>query len=158
MSITGSLKIAGDETKEQDIFRLSKKIGTVLQDSDGQFVGLTVGEDIAFSLENDCVPQPEMKLRGKSDCRRWWIWRGIWLLRLLSFRVDKNSGRHLAGVMVDDVDVLLFDEPLANLDPATGKQAIEIIDDIHQETAVKQSLLSNIGWKMFCIARLTVII
>src|SRR5512137_2297088 len=42
----GSLKIRGVETRELDIFQLSKIIGTVLQDSDGQFVGLTVGEDI----------------------------------------------------------------------------------------------------------------
>ena len=50
--MTGSLTIGGKETKECNIFKLSKTVGTVLQDSDGQFVGLTVGEDIAFALEN----------------------------------------------------------------------------------------------------------
>ena len=53
--ITGSLKVDGIETKESNIFDLSKKIGTVLQDSDGQFVGLSVGEDIAFAWENECM-------------------------------------------------------------------------------------------------------
>lgn len=130
--IKGSLKINDIETKEQDIFKLSKTIGTVLQDADGQFVGLTVGEDIAFSLENDCVPQSEMKPRVKEiaemvDMDNW----------LSSSPFELSGGQKqrtaLAGVMVDDVDVLLFDEPLANLDPATGKQAIQIIHDIHED-------------------------
>jgi len=62
-SMEGSLKIKDMETSGLDIFRLSKIIGTVLQDSDGQFVGLTVGEDIAFAMENDCVPHAEMHER-----------------------------------------------------------------------------------------------
>jgi len=62
-NVEGSLKIEGTETRELDIFKLSKIIGTVLQDSDGQFVGLTVGEDIAFAMENDCVPHDEMHTR-----------------------------------------------------------------------------------------------
>lgn len=130
--IKGSLKLDDIETKDQDIFQLSKKIGTVLQDADGQFVGLTVGEDIAFSMENDCIPIPEMKQRVDKiskmvDMDRW----------LSSSPFELSGGQKqrtsLAGVMVDDVDVLLFDEPLANLDPATGKQAIEIISDIHDD-------------------------
>ena len=131
--IIGSLKIAGIETRDQDIFKLSKQIGTVLQDSDGQFVGLTVGEDIAFSLENDCVAQPEMKKRVQA------IAEMVDMAGHLGSSPFELSGGQkqrtsLAGVMVDDVDVLLFDEPLANLDPATGKQAIEIIDDIHKNS------------------------
>ena len=51
----------GQETKDMDIFQLSKMVGTVLQDSDGQFIGLTVGEDVAFALENDCVELDKMK-------------------------------------------------------------------------------------------------
>ena len=57
----GSVIVSGLDTQKASLFELSKKVGTVLQDSDGQFVGLTVGEDIAFSLENDCVPQEEMR-------------------------------------------------------------------------------------------------
>lgn len=130
--IKGSLKTNGVETKKQDIFKLSKTIGTVLQDADGQFVGLTVGEDIAFSLENDCVSQSEMKPRVKEIAKM--VDMDNWLS---SSPFELSGGQKqrtaLAGVMVDDVDVLLFDEPLANLDPATGKQAIEIIHDIHED-------------------------
>ncbi len=131
--IQGSLKIKGIETREQNIFNLSKLVGTVLQDADGQFVGLTVGEDIAFAMENDNVPQPEMRARIEKvaqmvDMQNW----------LTSSPFELSGGQKqrtsLAGVMIDDVDILLFDEPLANLDPATGKTAIEIIDDIHRNS------------------------
>lgn len=131
--VTGSLKIMGQEARDLDIFSLSKMVGTVLQDPDGQFIGLTVGEDIAFALENDVVEQNAMH-----D-----------LVDEVSKMVDMNDYLHssihhlsggqkqrvsIAGVMVDKVDILLFDEPLANLDPATGKYAIELIDRIQKET------------------------
>jgi energy-coupling factor transporter ATP-binding protein EcfA2 len=131
--ITGTLKINGLETTEQNIFKLSKMIGTVLQDADGQFVGLTVGEDIAFALENDNVPTAEMHARVKKVAQM------VDMQNLLTSSPYELSGGQkqrtsLAGVMIDDVEILLFDEPLANLDPATGKTAIEIIDDIHQKS------------------------
>jgi energy-coupling factor transporter ATP-binding protein EcfA2 len=129
----GSLKIKGLKTHTQDIFGLSKIIGTVLQDSDGQFVGLTVGEDIAFAMENDCVPQGEMHDRVARVAQM------VDMDLLLNSSPYELSGGQkqrtaLAGVMIDNVDILLFDEPLANLDPATGKTAIEIIDDIHKQS------------------------
>lgn len=130
--IKGSLKIAGIETKESNIFELSKKVGTVLQDADGQFIGLSVGEDIAFSLENDCVSQPEMKetVQKVADM----VDMGT-LLASSPFELSGGQKQRVsfAGVMVDDVDILLFDEPLANLDPATGKTAIDLIDKIKKQ-------------------------
>jgi energy-coupling factor transporter ATP-binding protein EcfA2 len=129
----GSLRINGLESKEQNIFKRSKLFGTVLQDSDGQFVGLTVGEDIAFALENDKVPSGEMHERVRKVAQM------VDMQELLGSSPFELSGGQkqrtsLAGVMIDDVDILLFDEPLANLDPATGKTAIEIIDDIHMQS------------------------
>ena len=130
--ITGSVTVAGIETKKADIFTLSKHVGTVLQDSDGQFVGLTVGEDIAFALENDCKPQNEMHdtVQQVADI--------VDMGKLLKSSPYELSGGQkqrvaFAGVMVNDVDVLLFDEPLANLDPATGKTAINLIDKIQKQ-------------------------
>jgi energy-coupling factor transporter ATP-binding protein EcfA2 len=128
--IKGSLKIKGIETSQQNVFELSKMVGTVLQDADGQFVGLTVGEDIAFTLENDNILNPEMHERVKKVAQM------VEMQELLNSSPFELSGGQkqrtsLAGVLVDNVDILLFDEPLANLDPATGKTAIEIIDDIH---------------------------
>lgn len=131
--IQGSLKIGGKETREMNIFELSKKVGTVLQDADGQFIGLTVGEDIAFALENDCVPLEQMKktVQAVADV--------VDMGRLLKASPYELSGGQkqrvsFAGVMVDDVDILLFDEPLANLDPATGKTAIDLIDRVWKES------------------------
>ncbi len=128
----GSISISGKKTTDMSIFELSKKVGTVLQDSDGQFVGLSVGEDIAFALENDCMEQQQMKetVQKVADM--------VDMGKLLKSSPYELSGGQkqrvaFAGVMVDNVDVLLFDEPLANLDPATGKTAIDLIDRIQKE-------------------------
>ena len=130
---TGSLKIKGKEAALQGLFGLSKTVGTVLQDSDGQFIGLTVAEDIAFALENDCTPRDKMhEIVGQvADL--------VDIRQVMGHAPHEVSGGQkqrvsLGGVMVNQVDVLLFDEPLANLDPATGKQAIELIDEIQKRT------------------------
>lgn len=130
--MSGSAKIDGVETKDMSIFELSKKIGTVLQDSDGQFVGLTVGEDIAFALENDCTGQEEMK---QTVARVAEVVDMGQLLKASPFELSGGQKQRVsfAGVMVDDVDILLFDEPLANLDPATGKTAIDLIDQVKRQ-------------------------
>ena len=130
---TGKLTVKGEDALKQGLFGLSKTVGTVLQDSDGQFIGLTVAEDIAFALENDCVPTKEMH----DQVAR--IAELVDVERVLHHAPHEISGGQkqrvgLGGVMVGDVDVLLFDEPLANLDPATGKQAIVLIDEIQKRT------------------------
>ncbi|MCI7532206.1 MAG: ABC transporter ATP-binding protein [Lachnobacterium sp.] len=129
---TGSLKIEGQEPKELGLFGLSKLVGTVLQDTDGQFIGLTVAEDVAFSMENDCIAQDEMFERVDR------VAKTVDITDLLDHAPNALSGGQkqrvsMAGVIVDDVDILLFDEPLANLDPATGKRAIDLIDRIHKK-------------------------
>jgi len=129
---TGTLKIGGKDPKKLGIFGLSKMVGTVLQDTDGQFIGLTVAEDIAFVLENDRMEQQEMFRRVNE------VADTVEVRPLLSHAPSELSGGQkqrvsMAGVMIDDVDILLFDEPLANLDPATGKKAIGLIDRIQKE-------------------------
>ena len=131
--ITGSLTVGDRDARELGLFGLSKTVGTVLQDSDGQFIGLTVAEDIAFALENDCVPTEEMHRRVEQ------IAQLVDVKQVLHHAPHEISGGQkqrvgLGGVMVNQVDVLLFDEPLANLDPATGKQAIALIDEIQKHT------------------------
>ena len=131
--IIGSLKICGQESKDMGIFGLSKFVGTVLQDTDGQFIGMTVLEDIAFAMENDMVEQEELKKRTLQAADK------VYLLdKIESAPHDLSGGQKqrvsLAGVLVNRVPILLFDEPLANLDPASGKNAIELIDEIQKET------------------------
>lgn len=130
---TGKLLVNGDDASKLGLFGLSKTVGTVLQDSDGQFIGLTVAEDIAFALENDCISTAQMH----TEVDR--IAKLVDIERVLHHAPHEVSGGQkqrvsLGGVMVNQVDVLLFDEPLANLDPATGKQAIELIDSIQKRT------------------------
>ena len=146
----GSCKVAGKETREQSIFEISRHVGTVLQDLDGQFIGLTVGEDIAFALENDCVETGEMRRRVAETAAR------VGIDSHLRHAPNELSGGQkqrvsLAGVMVDDVELLLFDEPLANLDPATGKQAIELIEEIRQQSGaaviIVEHRLEDVLWR-----------
>lgn len=148
--ITGSLKIYGKETKERNIFELSKTVGTVLQDADGQFIGLTVGEDIAFALENDGMALEPMreqvqKVADLVDMGQ--------LLKSSPFELSGGQKQRVAfaGVLVDDVDILLFDEPLANLDPATGKTAIDLIDQVwknlHKTVVIIEHRLEDVLYR-----------
>ncbi len=147
---TGKLTIQKKETKKLSIFEISRMVGTVLQDLDGQFIGLTVAEDIAFALENACVGQEDMKKAVRQVARQ------VGIEGHLEHSPDALSGGQkqrvsMAGVMVNEVGILLFDEPLANLDPATGKKAIEIIDRIQKETGatvvIIEHRLEDVLWR-----------
>ena len=130
--VTGQLNINGNDATKMNIFELSKIVGTVLQDPDSQFIGLTVGEDIAFKLENYCICQDEMIDRVDKSAELVDIKK-----ELYSSPYKLSGGQKqrvtLAGVTVDDVKILLFDEPLASLDPATGESAIELIDKMQKQ-------------------------
>ncbi len=139
---TGSLEVDGLDAPHSGIFSLSQHVGTVLQDPDGQFIGLTVGEDIAFALENECVAQDEMRQTVERVAKL------VDVDHHLGFAPHELSGGQkqrvsLAGIMVDDVKILLFDEPLANLDPATGKQAIELIADIQHKSGTTVLIIEH---------------
>ncbi len=147
---TGKVLVDGRDAAESSIFTLSHTVGTVLQDTDGQFIGLTVAEDIAFALENDCVEQDEMKETVERVAEL------VDIGHHLDHAPHELSGGQkqrvsLAGVMVDDVKVLLFDEPLANLDPAAGRNTIELIDRIQQQTGaavlIIEHRLEDVLWR-----------
>ena len=128
----GQLLIDGQDVFDQSVYDKSRLVSTVLQDPDGQFIGLTVAEDLAFSLENDCVPLPEMQSKVQSWAER------LDLMAFLQHRPQDLSGGQkqrvsLAGVLIDESPILLFDEPLANLDPKSGQETIDLIDRIHKE-------------------------
>lgn len=147
---TGTLTVDDVDAPHSSIFELSAHVGTVLQDPDGQFIGLTVGEDIAFALENSCTPQDEMHAITRHAAEL------VGIENHLGYAPHELSGGQkqrvsLAGVMVDQVKILLFDEPLANLDPATGKQAIELIDEIQKKTdttvLIIEHRLEDVLWR-----------
>ena len=147
---TGTLTVDGVDAPHSSLFELSAHVGTVLQAPDGQFIGLTVGEDIAFALENSCTPQDEMHAITRHAAEL------VGIENHLGYAPHELSGGQkqrvsLAGVMVDQVRILLFDEPLANLDPATGKQAIELIDEIQKKTdttvLIIEHRLEDVLWR-----------
>ena len=138
----GQVRIDGQDIFKQSIYDKSQSVSTVLQDPDGQFIGLTVAEDLAFALENDCADQSEMK-----DKVALWAER-LDLTSLLNHRPQDLSGGQkqrvsLAGVLIDESPILLFDEPLANLDPKSGQETIDLIDKIHKEVGATTILIEH---------------
>ena len=138
----GQVRIDGKNIFKQSIYDKSQLVSTVLQDPDGQFIGLTVAEDLAFALENDCADQSEMK-----DKVALWAER-LDLISLLNYRPQDLSGGQkqrvsLAGVLIDESPILLFDEPLANLDPKSGQETIDLIDKIHKEVGATTIIIEH---------------
>ncbi len=149
-TMTGHVRVRGKETREMGLFEISQTVGTVLQDSDGQFIGMTVAEDIAFAPENDCLGEPDLHDLVRKTAEMVGVGG-----HLGSAPGDLSGGQKqrvaLAGVMVGEVDLLLFDEPLANLDPATGRQAMELIEDLRAKTdaavVIIEHRLEDVLWR-----------
>lgn len=130
--VKGKCLVNGKDITSTSLFDFSFTTSTILQDADSQFIGLTVGEDIAFALENDCQPKDKMH----QTVNQWAD--ELKIKELLTQSPQNLSGGQkqivaLAGVLVDESPILLFDEPLANLDPASGLKTMAIIDKIQKE-------------------------
>lgn len=141
-TVTGRMEVAGHPIGQTDIFTLSNEVGTVLQDTDGQFLGLTVAEDIAFALENLAVDGTTMHQKVQ-----YWAEK-VRLNQLLAHRPQDLSGGQkqrvsMAGVMIGETPILLFDEPLANLDPKTGKEAMELIEELKNELSATVVIIEH---------------
>lgn len=139
---SGQLLIKGQPAFDTSIYDKSNLVSTVLQDTDGQFIGLSVAEDLAFALENDMVALPLMR----EKVLRWA--KQLDLEQLLDHRPQDLSGGQkqrvsLAGVLIDESPILLFDEPLANLDPKSGQDTIDLIDQIHREAATTTIIIEH---------------
>ena len=139
---SGQFLIQGKEAFDLSIYEKSHLVSTVLQDTDGQFIGLSVAEDLAFALENDMVELESMKSRVHTWAER------LDLSNLLGHRPQDLSGGQkqrvsLAGVLIDESPILLFDEPLANLDPKSGQDIIDLIDKIHEEQGTTTIIIEH---------------
>ncbi len=131
--IEGELTIDNIKPYKESLSEVSKKVGTILQDQDSQFICLSVGEDVAFNFENNAMPIEEMKVKVVDALKL------VHMEKYINHSPYEISGGQkqrvsLAGVLGSDADVLLFDEPLANLDPASGKEIMKLINDIHAQT------------------------
>ncbi|MGE7867573.1 ABC transporter ATP-binding protein [Bacillus paramycoides] len=129
---TGNILIAGKDPREGSIFEQSKHVGTILQDQDSQFIGLTVEEDVAFLLENECVNQKEMK-RIVTDSLKKVNMQNFHAQSPHELSGGQKQSVSLAGLLTVNADILLFDEPLANLDPVSSLNTIKLIKDIHEK-------------------------
>ena len=140
--VKGQLKIQGQDRFSDSIYDKSNLVSTVLQDTDGQFIGLSVAEDLAFALENDMIESSIMKEKVQRWAER------LELANFLQHRPQDLSGGQkqrvsLAGVLIDESPILLFDEPLANLDPKTGQDTIDMIDQIHKEAGTTTIIIEH---------------
>lgn len=140
--MSGEFLIKGQAAFDMSIYDKSHLVSTVLQDTDGQFIGLSVAEDLAFALENDVTALEEMKSRVHKWAEK------LDLLPLLAQRPQDLSGGQkqrvsLAGVLIDESPILLFDEPLANLDPKSGQDIIELIDKLHKEEGTTTLIIEH---------------
>ena len=138
----GELRIQGQPAFETSIYDKSNLVSTVLQDTDGQFIGLSVAEDLAFALENDMVDLASMR-----DKVATWADK-LDLQELVKHRPQDLSGGQkqrvsLAGVLIDESPILLFDEPLANLDPKSGQDTIDLIDQLHREQGTTTIIIEH---------------
>lgn len=141
-SHSGQLLIDGQEAFDLSIYEKSLLVSTVLQDTDGQFIGLSVAEDLAFALENDMESQELMQQKVADWSNR------LELNQLLNHRPQDLSGGQkqrvsLAGVLIDESPILLFDEPLANLDPKSGQATIDLIDRLHQQEGATTIIIEH---------------
>ncbi|MDN6223275.1 MAG: energy-coupling factor ABC transporter ATP-binding protein, partial [Lacticaseibacillus paracasei] len=140
--LSGTVTVNGTVVQDASLATLSLQVGTVLQDPDAQFVALTAGEDIAFALENSAVAPSEMHTRVKKWADR------LKIGDLLAQAPQSLSGGQkqrvaMAGVLIDEGDILLFDEPLASLDPATGEASVDLIDELHQTYHVTEVIIEH---------------
>ncbi|MCP4180018.1 MAG: ABC transporter ATP-binding protein [bacterium] len=131
--IDGGLLIDDMQPFKENVFEISKKVGTILQDQDSQFIGLSVAEDVAFVLENNNIPFDQMKKNVMSSLEV------VGMKDFIEHSPYELSGGQkqsvsLAGILSSSADVLIFDEPLANLDPASGQNVVSLIDDLLNKT------------------------
>ncbi|HEM3554143.1 ABC transporter ATP-binding protein [Streptococcus suis] len=139
---SGSLLLDGQAAFNLSVYDKSLLVSTVLQDTDGQFIGLSVAEDLAFALENDMESQVVMKQKVGDWAER------LSLTDLLAHRPQDLSGGQkqrvsLGGVLIDESPILLFDEPLANLDPKSGQDTIDLIDRLHKQEGTTTIIIEH---------------
>jgi len=122
----GRILIHGEETTGWSLARVSQQVGTVLQDPERQILGSRVLHEVAFGLENLGLPRPEIIERAEA---------ALELLKISHLRERETftlSGGEkqklaLAGVLAMRPTILLLDEPLASLDPASAQETLSMV-------------------------------
>lgn len=128
----GEIYINGIKLTEDTAFDLRKKVGIVFQNPDNQFVGVTVKDDIAFGMENLCVPRNEMLERINFYSER------VGMKDLLDKQPSNLSGGQkqrvaIAGILAMRSEILVFDEATSMLDPYTRNDLIKYMKSLNKE-------------------------
>ena len=122
-TISGSITVNGQETSSLTLAEISTTVGTVLQDPERQIVASNVFEEVAFGLENQGLPVAEIRSRVEATLHELGM---AHLAERETFTLSGGEKQKLAvaGVLVLEPQVLLLDEPLANLDPISAEETL----------------------------------
>lgn len=123
--LQGTVRVSGHDTRERSLAEIAQVVGTVLQDPERQIVASQVFEEVAFGLENQGLPVEEIRQRVEETLRDLNLWH---LRDRETFTLSGGEKQKLAvaGVLVLRPSVLILDEPLANLDPASAQETLAL--------------------------------
>jgi energy-coupling factor transport system ATP-binding protein len=124
--VSGRILVLGEEVKGWPLSRISQKIGTVLQDPERQILGTKVLNEVAFGLENLSLPRQEIYQRVDE------VLNFLKISHLRDRETFNLSGGEkqkvaLAGILAMRPSILLLDEPLASLDPASAQDTLDTV-------------------------------
>jgi energy-coupling factor transport system ATP-binding protein len=130
--IEGSVRIHGQDITEMTAAQIAQSVGTLLQDPERQVLGAYVANELAFGLENLAVPRPEMISRIETTLAHLGISH---LYKRDTFHLSGGEKQKvaLAGALIMDPSILLLDEPLASLDPASAREALKLFRRLADE-------------------------
>lgn len=131
----GEIIIDGISLNHDTLYDIREKIGIVFQNPDNQFIGSTVADDIAFGLENSCVPSEKMQEIIERFATK------VGMNEYMNSEPTKLSGGQkqrvaIAGVLAMSPDIIIFDESTSMLDPQGKAEINELIQEIHHETNI----------------------
>ena len=136
---SGSIMVDGMELNVENLSKIRSNIGIVFQNPDNQFIGSTVRDDIAFGLENHCVPQEDMDRIIEENAAL------VGMTKYLNQEPTRLSGGQkqrvaIAGVLAMKPKILIFDEATSMLDPQGKDEIKRVITELHGES--KLTILS----------------
>lgn len=128
----GEIRVLGTTLTDDNLYEQREHLGIVFQNPDNQFIGSTVADDIAFGLENHCVPHEDMQPIIEESARR------VGMLEYLDAEPTNLSGGQkqrvaIAGLLATSPDIIIFDESTSMLDPQGKSQINEQIRRLNEE-------------------------